>query len=192
MRSAPWRLFASQGIAPQSLVASRDPGLHTAALANRRLYPRLGDQMFCMRHAGGIEGHGRSGLGAAHRREPDPFDDDSALDLGSTNPIADVAASLCLNLTARSERGATLRPERKQPGLSTGLLLQFVSTDRDQRPIVICTSARRLSGSRVPSGRGSAGSDSPLAAVRIEASPTPAATRACFTMSARRADRRSL
>jgi len=104
--------------------------LHAAALANWRLYPRLGDQMFCMQHAGDIEGHGRSGLGAAHRRGPDPFDDDSATDLRSINPIADIAASLCLNLTARPELGATLRPERKQPGLSTGLLLQFVSTGR--------------------------------------------------------------
>jgi N-acyl-L-homoserine lactone synthetase len=73
--------------------------IHAVTLANQHLYARQLDQMFRMRHAYYIEGHGWSGLTSTDGRETDEFDDDGVVYLMSVDPFGDVAASVRLNPT---------------------------------------------------------------------------------------------
>jgi len=73
--------------------------IHAVSLANQHLYARQLDQMFRMRHAFYIEGHGWSGLTSQDGRETDEFDDEHAVYLMSLDPFGDVAASVRLNPT---------------------------------------------------------------------------------------------
>lgn len=73
--------------------------IHAVTLANQHLYGRQLDQMFRMRHAFYIEGHGWSGLTSTDGRETDEFDDGSVVYLMSIDPFGDVAASVRLNPT---------------------------------------------------------------------------------------------
>lgn len=73
--------------------------IHAVTLANQHLYGRQLDQMFRMRHAFYVEGHGWSGLTSKDGRETDEFDDESAVYLMSIDPFGDVAASVRLNPT---------------------------------------------------------------------------------------------
>ena len=75
--------------------------IHAVTLANQHLYGRQLDQMFRMRHAFYIEGHGWSGLTSHDGRETDEFDDDHAVYLMSIDPFGDVAASVRLNPTTQ-------------------------------------------------------------------------------------------
>lgn len=75
--------------------------IHAVSLANQHLYGRQLDQMFRMRHAFYIEGHGWSGLTSHDGRETDEFDDDHAVYLMSIDPFGDVAASVRLNPTTQ-------------------------------------------------------------------------------------------
>jgi acyl-homoserine lactone synthase len=73
--------------------------IHAVHSANQHLYARQLDQMFRMRHAFYVEGHGWSGLTSADGRETDEFDDELAVYLMSIDPFGDVAASVRLNPT---------------------------------------------------------------------------------------------
>ncbi len=73
--------------------------IHAVTLANQHLYARQLDQMFRMRHAFYIEGHGWSGLTSQDGRETDEFDDEHAVYLMSLDPFGEVAASVRLNPT---------------------------------------------------------------------------------------------
>jgi len=73
--------------------------IHVVTLANQHLYARQLDQMFRMRHAFYIEGHGWSGLTSRDGRETDEFDDEHAVYLMSVDPFGAVAASVRLNPT---------------------------------------------------------------------------------------------
>jgi acyl-homoserine lactone synthase len=73
--------------------------IHAVSLANQHLYARQLDQMFRMRHAFYIEGHGWAGLTSMDGRETDAFDNDDAVYLMSLDPFGDVAASVRLNPT---------------------------------------------------------------------------------------------
>ena len=75
--------------------------IHVVSLANQHLYGSQLDQMFRMRHAFYIEGHGWSGLTSRDGRETDEFDDDHAVYLMSIDPFGDVAASVRLNPTTQ-------------------------------------------------------------------------------------------
>lgn len=73
--------------------------IHVVTLANQHLYARQLDQMFRMRHAFYIEGHGWSGLTSRDGKETDEFDDEHAVYLMSLDPFGAVAASVRLNPT---------------------------------------------------------------------------------------------
>ncbi|MEZ6028258.1 MAG: acyl-homoserine-lactone synthase [Hyphomonadaceae bacterium] len=73
--------------------------IHAVTLANQHFYARQLDQMFRMRHAFYVEGHGWSGLASRDGRETDEFDDEQAVYLMSLDPFGDVAASVRLNPT---------------------------------------------------------------------------------------------
>lgn len=73
--------------------------IHVVTLANQHLYARQLDQMFRMRHAFYIEGHGWSGLTSRDGKETDEFDDEHAVYLMSLDPFGSVAASVRLNPT---------------------------------------------------------------------------------------------
>ena len=73
--------------------------IHAVSLANQHLYARQLDQMFRMRHAFYIEGHGWAGLTSTDGKETDEFDDEHAVYLMSLDPLGDVAASVRLNPT---------------------------------------------------------------------------------------------
>jgi N-acyl-L-homoserine lactone synthetase len=73
--------------------------IHAVTLANQHLYGRQLDQMFRMRHAYYIEGHGWSGLASTDGRETDEFDDDNTVYLMSVDPFGEVAACVRLNPT---------------------------------------------------------------------------------------------
>ena len=73
--------------------------IHVVSLANQHLYLRQLDQMFRMRHAFYIEGHGWSGLTSRDGKETDEFDDEHAVYLMSLDPFGHVAASVRLNPT---------------------------------------------------------------------------------------------
>jgi acyl-homoserine lactone synthase len=73
--------------------------IHVVNLGNQHLYARQLDQMFRMRHAFYIEGHGWAGLTSVDGRETDEFDDEHAVYLMSIDPFGDVAASVRLNPT---------------------------------------------------------------------------------------------
>jgi acyl-homoserine lactone synthase len=73
--------------------------IHVVSLANQHLYLRQLDQMFRMRHAFYIEGHGWSGLTSQDGKETDEFDDEHAVYLMSLDPFGHVAASVRLNPT---------------------------------------------------------------------------------------------
>lgn len=73
--------------------------IHVVSLANQHLYARQLDQMFRMRHAYYIEGHGWSGLTSQDGKETDEFDDQHAVYLMSLDPFGHVAASVRLNPT---------------------------------------------------------------------------------------------
>lgn len=75
--------------------------IHLVSLANQHLYARQLDQMFRMRHAFYIEGHGWSGLSSHDGKETDEFDDEHAVYLMSLDPFGEVAASLRLNPTTQ-------------------------------------------------------------------------------------------
>lgn len=73
--------------------------IHAVTLANQHLHGRQLDQMFRMRHAFYVEGHGWSGLTLKDGRETDEFDNESAIYLMSIDPFGDVAASVRLHPT---------------------------------------------------------------------------------------------
>jgi acyl-homoserine lactone synthase len=73
--------------------------IHAVHAANQHLYARQLDQMFRMRHAFYIEGHGWSGLKSTGGKETDEFDDEHAVYLMSLDPFGDVAACVRLNPT---------------------------------------------------------------------------------------------
>ena len=73
--------------------------IHAVTLANQHLHGRQLDQMFRMRHAFYVEGHGWSGLTSKDGRETDEFDNESAIYLMSIDPFGDVAASVRLHPT---------------------------------------------------------------------------------------------
>lgn len=73
--------------------------IHAVSAANLHLYARQLDQMFRMRHAFYVEGHGWSGLTTVDGRETDEFDDEHAVYLMSIDPFGEVAASVRLNPT---------------------------------------------------------------------------------------------
>lgn len=73
--------------------------IHAVSLANQHLYARHLDQMFRMRHAYYVEGHGWADLVSKDGRETDEFDDEDAVYLLSLDPLGDVAASVRLNPT---------------------------------------------------------------------------------------------
>jgi acyl-homoserine lactone synthase len=73
--------------------------IHAVSAVNLHLYARQLDQMFRMRHAFYIEGHGWSGLTSQDGRETDEFDDEHAVYLMSIDPFGEVAASVRLNPT---------------------------------------------------------------------------------------------
>lgn len=75
--------------------------IHAVSLANQHLYARQLDQMFRMRHAYYIEGHGWADLTSTDGKETDEFDDDHAVYLMSLDPFGDVAASVRLNPTTQ-------------------------------------------------------------------------------------------
>ncbi len=72
--------------------------IHAVAVLNRNGEALL-DQMFRMRHAFYVEGHGWAGLVSKDGRETDEFDDEGAVYLLSLDPLGDVAASVRLNPT---------------------------------------------------------------------------------------------
>lgn len=73
--------------------------IHAVTLDNQHLYARQLDQMFRMRHAYYIEGHGWDGLTSRDGHETDEFDDGGVVYLMSVDPFGDVAASVRLNPT---------------------------------------------------------------------------------------------
>lgn len=73
--------------------------IHAVSLANQHLYAHQLDQMFRMRHAFYVEGHGWADLVSHDGRDTDEFDDQSAIYLMSIDPFGDVAASVRLNPT---------------------------------------------------------------------------------------------
>lgn len=73
--------------------------IHAVSAANMHLYARQLDQMFRMRHAFYVEGHGWAALTSVDGRETDEFDDEHAVYLMSIDPFGDVAASVRLNPT---------------------------------------------------------------------------------------------
>lgn len=73
--------------------------IHVVTGDNQHLYPHQLDQMFRMRHAYYIDGHGWDGLKSEAGREVDEFDDDGVVYLMSLDPWGDVAASVRLNPT---------------------------------------------------------------------------------------------
>lgn len=73
--------------------------IHAVTINNQHLYARQLDQMFRMRHAYYIEGHGWRGLTSRDGRETDEFDDGAVVYLMSVDPFGDVAASVRLNPT---------------------------------------------------------------------------------------------
>lgn len=73
--------------------------IHAVTINNQHLYARQLDQMFRMRHAYYIEGHGWAGLTSRDGRETDEFDDGAVVYLMSVDPFGDVAASVRLNPT---------------------------------------------------------------------------------------------
>ncbi|MDP3495056.1 MAG: acyl-homoserine-lactone synthase [Hyphomonadaceae bacterium] len=75
--------------------------IHVVSLANQHFYGSQLDQMFRMRHAFYIEGHGWSGLTSRDGKETDEFDDEHAVYLMSIDPFGDVAASVRLNPTTQ-------------------------------------------------------------------------------------------
>lgn len=73
--------------------------IHAVHAANQHLYARQLDQMFRMRHAFYVEGHGWRDLTSADGKEADEFDDEHAVYLMSLDPFGDVAACVRLNPT---------------------------------------------------------------------------------------------
>lgn len=73
--------------------------IHAVTLTNQHLYARQLDQMFRMRHAFYVEGHGWTGLTSRDGKETDEFDDEHAVYLMSLDPFGSVAASVRLNPT---------------------------------------------------------------------------------------------
>ncbi|MEZ5939509.1 MAG: acyl-homoserine-lactone synthase [Hyphomonadaceae bacterium] len=71
--------------------------IHVVSADTQHLYPRQLDQMFRMRHAYYVEGHGWAGLRSQGGKEVDEFDDEDAIYLMSLDPWGDVAASMRLN-----------------------------------------------------------------------------------------------
>lgn len=87
--------------------------IHAVSLANQHLYARQLDQMFRMRHAYYVEGHGWADLTSTDGKETDEFDDEHAIYLMSLDPFGDVAASVRLNPT--SVRQTNTKEEKVQP-----------------------------------------------------------------------------
>ena len=73
--------------------------IHAVSAENAHLYARELDQMFRMRHAFYVEGHGWADLTSTDGRERDEFDGDSACYLISLDEAGEVAASVRLNPT---------------------------------------------------------------------------------------------
>jgi acyl-homoserine lactone synthase len=73
--------------------------IHVVTSANQHLYARQLDQMFRLRHAYYIEGHGWAGLTSQDGRETDEFDDTEAIYLMGIDPFGEVAVSVRLNPT---------------------------------------------------------------------------------------------
>jgi acyl-homoserine lactone synthase len=74
--------------------------IHVVTVRNQHLYAKQLDQMFRMRHAFYVVGHGWDGVHGRDGRETDEFDDDSAVYLIAPDPYGDVAVSLRLNPVA--------------------------------------------------------------------------------------------
>jgi acyl-homoserine lactone synthase len=73
--------------------------IHVVTADNQHLYGPQLDQMFRMRHAFYIEGHGWEGLTGRDGRETDEFDDGDVVYLMSVDAWGEVAASVRLNPT---------------------------------------------------------------------------------------------
>jgi acyl-homoserine lactone synthase len=73
--------------------------IHAVHAGNQHLYARQLDQMFRMRHAFYVEGHGWSDLKSTDGKETDEFDDENAVYLMSLDLFGDVAACVRLNPT---------------------------------------------------------------------------------------------
>ncbi len=71
--------------------------IHVVTSANQHLYARQLDQMFRLRHAYYVEGHGWEGLTGHDGRETDEFDDTEAIYLLGLDPFGEVAVSVRLN-----------------------------------------------------------------------------------------------
>ncbi|MBI1361166.1 MAG: hypothetical protein GC155_12895 [Alphaproteobacteria bacterium] len=73
--------------------------IHVVTAENQHLYGAQLDQMFRMRHAFYIDGHGWADLHGADGKETDEFDDGPVVYLMSIDPWGEVAASVRLNPT---------------------------------------------------------------------------------------------
>ncbi len=73
--------------------------IHVVSIDNQHFYGRQLDQMFRMRHAYYIKGHGWSGLNSTDERETDEFDIETVVYLMSIDPFGDMVASVRLNPT---------------------------------------------------------------------------------------------
>lgn len=71
--------------------------IHVVTPENQHLYGRQLDQMFRLRHAFYVEGHGWGDLRSQDGRETDEFDEGEVAYLLSLDPFGDVAASVRLN-----------------------------------------------------------------------------------------------
>jgi N-acyl-L-homoserine lactone synthetase len=76
--------------------------IHAVGAENAHLYSAQLDQMFRMRHAYYIEGHGWADLVSQNGRERDEFDNGSCIYLMSLDEANEVAASVRLNPTTGS------------------------------------------------------------------------------------------
>ncbi len=83
--------------------------IHAVSLANQHLYARQLDQMFRMRHAYYIEGHGWAGLTSTDGKETGEFDDEHVVYLMSLDPFGDVAASVRLKSNDRANAAQEIR-----------------------------------------------------------------------------------
>lgn len=75
--------------------------IHAVHFGNQHLYARQLDQMFRMRHAFYVEGHGWADLTSKDGKETDEFDDEHAVYLMSLDLFGDVAACVRVNPTTR-------------------------------------------------------------------------------------------
>lgn len=92
--------MTADGRRPRRRQVGDDAMIHAVTLANQHLYARQLEEMFRMRHAYYVEGHGWAGLKSDNGKETDEFDNEDAVYLMSLDPFGSVAASVRLNPTA--------------------------------------------------------------------------------------------